>query len=110
MTCQLFNLFQSSHSLPSHTVVNDDLVKGRAGFGAHPHRDAEIFSYVLDGRLTHADSMGNRESLGRGAVQFMSAGTGVTHAVGLCVACSDLQHDARFDLAAVDCAQQRTGC
>ncbi|GBF87789.1 HAD subfamily IA [Raphidocelis subcapitata] len=60
-------------------VVNDDLVKGGAGFGTHPHRDAEIFSYVLDGRLTHADSMGNRESLGRGGVQYMSAGSGVTH-------------------------------
>lgn len=60
-------------------VVNDDMVKGHAGFGTHPHRDAEIFSYVLDGRLTHADSMGNSESLGRGGVQYMSAGTGVTH-------------------------------
>ncbi|KAI8474055.1 MAG: RmlC-like cupin [Monoraphidium minutum] len=60
-------------------VVNDDLVKGRAGFGAHPHRDAEIFSYVLEGQLTHTDSMGNRESLPRGSVQYMSAGTGVTH-------------------------------
>jgi hypothetical protein len=60
-------------------VVNDDLVRGGSGFGSHPHRDAEIFSYVLDGRLSHADSMGNAEALGRGCVQFMSAGTGVTH-------------------------------
>lgn len=60
-------------------VVNDDLVKGHAGFGKHPHRDAEIFTYVLEGKLTHADSMGNRESLSRGSVQYMSAGTGVTH-------------------------------
>eukprot|EP00195_Chlamydomonas_chlamydogama_P006945 CAMPEP_0202890082 /NCGR_PEP_ID=MMETSP1392-20130828/591_1 /ASSEMBLY_ACC=CAM_ASM_000868 /TAXON_ID=225041 /ORGANISM="Chlamydomonas chlamydogama, Strain SAG 11-48b" /LENGTH=281 /DNA_ID=CAMNT_0049573573 /DNA_START=241 /DNA_END=1085 /DNA_ORIENTATION=+ len=60
-------------------VVNDDLVKPRAGFGTHPHRDAEIFSYVIDGKLSHADSMGNKEALPRGCVQYMSAGTGVTH-------------------------------
>lgn len=40
---------------------------------------AEIFSYVVDGELTHQDSIGNKESLGRGAVQYMSAGTGVIH-------------------------------
>eukprot|EP00892_Ulva_mutabilis_P006323 jgi/Ulvmu1/4062/UM019_0040.1 len=60
-------------------VMNDDLVKPRSGFGRHPHRDAEIFSYIVDGKLSHADSMGNSEALGRGSVQFMSAGTGVTH-------------------------------
>lgn len=63
-------------------VVNDDLVKPRAGFGTHPHRDAEIFSYVVQGELSHADSMGNKEALPRGCVQYMSAGTGVTHSGG----------------------------
>ena len=48
----------------------------------HPHRDAEIFSYVLEGQLTHKDSMGNLESLSRGAVQYLSAGSGITHSVG----------------------------
>ncbi|CAM6118823.1 unnamed protein product [Calypogeia fissa] len=60
-------------------VLNDDLVKPRSGFGTHPHRDMEIVTYVIDGKLTHKDSMGTAESLGRGAVQYMSAGTGVTH-------------------------------
>ncbi|GLC38466.1 hypothetical protein PLESTB_001728900 [Pleodorina starrii] len=60
-------------------VLNDDLVKAGAGFGAHPHRDAEIFSYVVSGQLSHADSMGNKEALPRGCVQYMSAGTGVMH-------------------------------
>jgi hypothetical protein len=60
-------------------VVNDDLVAPGAGFGDHPHRDMEILSYVVDGELTHADSMGNRHTLTRGEVQYMSAGTGVTH-------------------------------
>lgn len=60
-------------------VVNDDLVKSGTGFGTHPHRDMEIVSYVVDGDLTHKDSMGNERSLSRGMVQYMSAGTGVLH-------------------------------
>lgn len=69
--------------------VNDDLVQPRSGFGTHPHRDAEIFSYVVDGELSHADSMGNKEALGRGSVQYMSAGTGVTHSGGWGRCCVD---------------------
>ncbi|MCO5563639.1 hypothetical protein L7F22_017286 [Adiantum nelumboides] len=60
-------------------VVNDDLVQPHSGFGTHPHKDMEIFTYVIDGELTHKDSMGAHESLGRGGVQYMSAGLGVTH-------------------------------
>lgn len=60
-------------------VVNDDLVKPGTGFDTHPHRDMEILSYVVDGRLTHGDNMGNQETLTRGQVQYMSAGTGVLH-------------------------------
>jgi redox-sensitive bicupin YhaK (pirin superfamily) len=60
-------------------VLNDDLVAAGTGFETHPHRDMEIISYVVDGRLTHADSMGNERELGRGQVQYMSAGTGVLH-------------------------------
>ena len=63
-------------------VLNDDLVTARNGFGAHPHRDAEIFSYVVDGELSHRDNLGNQEALGRGSVQYLSAGTGVVHSVG----------------------------
>ena len=50
-----------------------------AGFDLHPHSDFEILSYVVAGRLTNADSMGNRHTLSRGEVQYMSAGTGVWH-------------------------------
>lgn len=45
----------------------------------HPHRDMEILSYVIDGQLSHADSMKNSQTLSRGQVQYMSAGTGVVH-------------------------------
>jgi len=60
-------------------VINDDLIKAGTGFDTHGHRDMEIISYVVNGSLTHADSMGNQRTLPRGQVQYMSAGTGVRH-------------------------------
>ena len=44
-------------------VMNDDIVEPNNGFGFHPHRDQEIFSYILSGNLTHEDSEGNKETL-----------------------------------------------
>ena len=60
-------------------VFNDDTVAAANGFPPHPHRDMEIVTYVLQGHLTHEDSMKNRGIVGPGGVQFMSAGTGVRH-------------------------------
>jgi quercetin 2,3-dioxygenase len=60
-------------------VLNDDIIDAGTGFDTHPHRNMEIISYVIDGELTHGDSMGNKRTLTRGQVQYMSAGTGVLH-------------------------------
>src|SRR4051812_18971213 len=60
-------------------VINDDIVEPGRGFGTHGHRDAEIFSYVIEGELAHEDSMGNGSTIKPGDLQYMSAGSGVQH-------------------------------
>ncbi|KAH8882668.1 RmlC-like cupin [Thozetella sp. PMI_491] len=70
-------------------VLNEDRVKSNSGFPTHPHRDFEIFSYILSGELTHRDSMLKKGAEGgqsdrfyrmhRGDVQFTTGGTGIAH-------------------------------
>ncbi len=67
-------------------VINEDRIAAKTGFGTHGHRDMEIVTYVLDGAISHKDSMGNGESgsanagiVRPGEVQRMSAGSGVMH-------------------------------
>lgn len=85
--------FQSFGAL---RVLNEDRVKAGTGFPMHQHRDAEIFSYILSGELTHRDSMHGRTStsrpspsatnnndsfsrLHRGDIQFTTGGSGISH-------------------------------
>jgi redox-sensitive bicupin YhaK (pirin superfamily) len=60
-------------------VFNDDVVQPDTGFPTHPHEEMEIITVVLDGEITHQDSMGNKAVIRAGDVQRMSAGTGLTH-------------------------------
>lgn len=60
-------------------VFNDDIVAPGTGFPTHPHDEMEIVTIVLDGEMTHEDSMGNKTVIRAGDVQRMSAGTGLTH-------------------------------
>lgn len=60
-------------------VINDDFVTGGQGFGKHSHRDMEIISIPLSGKLGHGDNIGNEGIIETGEIQVMSAGTGITH-------------------------------
>jgi quercetin 2,3-dioxygenase len=60
-------------------VINDDFVIGGQGFGNHSHRNMEIISIPLSGKLAHGDSIGNEGIIDTGEIQVMSAGTGITH-------------------------------
>lgn len=60
-------------------VINDDFVTAGQGFGKHSHRDMEIISIPLLGKLAHGDSIGNEGVIETGEIQVMSAGTGIIH-------------------------------
>jgi len=60
-------------------VLNQDVVQAGQGFGTHGHRDMEIITYVMRGRVAHRDSLGNLAEVHAGEVQRMSAGSGVQH-------------------------------
>jgi quercetin 2,3-dioxygenase len=60
-------------------VINEDFIEPAQGFGTHGHRDMEIITYVIEGELSHRDSMGNGETIRPHEVQRMTAGTGVMH-------------------------------
>lgn len=61
-------------------VWNDDEIAPGTGFGAHPHENMEIITFVRQGAITHQDSLGNTGATRAGDVQVMHAGTGITHA------------------------------
>jgi redox-sensitive bicupin YhaK (pirin superfamily) len=61
-------------------ALNDELIQPRSGFDMHPHDEMEIISYCVQGELSHSDNMGNQGMIRRGDVQYMCAGSGITHA------------------------------
>ncbi len=60
-------------------VINEDWIQGHSGFPLHPHKDMEIFTYVIEGEVTHKDSTGAEGQISAGEIQLMRAGSGIVH-------------------------------
>ena len=59
-------------------VVNDDTIQPLSRFDLHSHKNMEILTYVVQGECTHRDNE-REQTLKRGMMQLMSAGTGIAH-------------------------------
>ncbi|QLB19751.1 pirin family protein [Mannheimia granulomatis] len=79
-TFSFANYYDPKHIHFSHLrVINEDFIAPNHGFGKHPHDNMEILTYVLNGRVAHEDSMGNKTEVKAGEFQIMSAGSGIFH-------------------------------
>jgi quercetin 2,3-dioxygenase len=77
-----FGSYYNAHrmSFGKLRVLNDDVLQGGGGFGAHEHENMEIISIPIQGALEHSDSTGHTSIIRPNDVQVMSAGTGIMHA------------------------------
>ncbi len=69
--------FDPFHMLDSFDST--DPADYEAGFPLHPHRGIETISYLAQGNMVHEDTVGNKDQITDGEVQWMNAGSGVEH-------------------------------
>ena len=68
-------LFLNHHGPQTYPPGNNGLP-----FGPHPHRGFETVTFILEGSLAHHDTGGGESIVEEGGVQWMTAGSGLTHA------------------------------
>lgn len=61
---------------PQHFKPNNGAPRG---VGQHPHRGFETITIAFKGEVEHSDSVGNRDVIKPGDVQWMTAGRGIIH-------------------------------
>ena len=72
--------FDANHvRFRSLRVINEDWIQPSTGFGKHSHQNMEIITFVIEGSLTHQDSLGNEGLISAGEIQRMTAGRGIEH-------------------------------
>jgi len=91
-TAPFINSYRTFHFPPWHSAeyqnyshletINDDRVQYAWQVPWHRHENMEIFGYVVSGSSHHVDSLGNDVEVPAGAVQRMSAGSGISHTEG----------------------------
>lgn len=60
-------------------VINEDIMSPKSGFPKHNHANMEIITYMLEGSLTHEDTLGHKKIIQSGDIQYMRAGYGISH-------------------------------
>jgi redox-sensitive bicupin YhaK (pirin superfamily) len=53
--------------------------KEGGSIGLHPHKGFEIMTYVVNGQVSHGDTLGTESTVGPGGAQVMQTGSGVSH-------------------------------
>ncbi len=60
-------------------VFNDDFLEWNSGFGMHPHKYYEIMTIMLEGTITHKDTLGNDIKVSKNQIQVTDTATGIMH-------------------------------
>ena len=76
---RLFPVPRSTLNWDPFVLWDHFTLQGGTGFPPHPHRGFEGITYVLEGAMQHADSLGNRSSVQAGGIQRFTAGRGIEH-------------------------------